>query len=264
MVNSDLPQELSSKVGPFLQEFQNLSRSVLQKKNLNLLLMPMFRNHNQFVAIDTSTVHVIYTTEGVTSSIVSGMERDFRKRGSIGKNDIIKVCVNELGYKDIQYFGFPASLLDQQSQVRKIEIERIVNQYIQSKLQPIVQLSKLGLSESMTYLQNAKARFETKTPEGYADCKSNCRNSLVSCMKALTGEEKIREGAKLLKKKGIFGERESELIDIFGQLLTKLYNIASKKGPHPPLSSDEEDALLVLSLTQSILNYIATKALKKN
>lgn len=263
MVSSNLPNELSSKLGPFLQEFNNLSKSILTNRGMSLQIIPMFRNHNQFVAIDSSTIHLVLTTEGVTSSIVSGTERDLRQNGSIPKNNIIKACVNELGYKDIHYFGFPIFLLDQSTQKRKTEIERVINQYIQSKIQPLVRLSKIGLDEAMTYLKNARERFETKTPQGYADCKSNCRNALVSCIKALTGQEKMREGVKILSKKGLMGERESELVESLGELLSKLYNVASKKGSHPPLPSNEEDALLALNLTEAVLNFIATKALKE-
>lgn len=264
MVNSDFPNDLSQKVLSLIGEFTSLAREILQNERLNPLLMPMLRSHNSFVAVDSATVHVVYTTEGVNSAIVSGMERDLRNRGALTQKQIVEGCVRELAYKDIHYFGFPVALLDQTKDARKATIEQVIRQYINLKIQPLIKLSKLGLSESLTYLSNAKSRFDTKTAEGYADCKSNCRNAMVSCIKALTDQENLKEGAKILGKKGLIGEREEELITVFGELLAKLHNLASKKGPHPPLSNDEEDALLVLSLTESILNYIATKVLKGN
>lgn len=263
MVSSNLPNDISAKIHPLVDEFTNLAREILQKQNLNQLLMPMFKNHNNFIAIDSENLHAVYTTEGVTSAIVSGTERDLRNKGTFTQNQIADVCVKQLGYKDIHYFGFPIDLLDQTKDVRKPSLENIINQYIQSRIRPLIALANLGLTESMKYLQNAKARFDTKTAEGYADCKTNCRNALISCTKALTGQENLREGAKLLAKQGYFGEREEELIDSLGDLMSKLYNLASKKGPHPPLSEDEEDALLVLGMTENMLNYISKKALKK-
>jgi hypothetical protein len=236
---------------------------MLQSQNLNPLLMPMFKNHNEFIGIDSATVHVVYTTEGVTSAIVSAVEKDLRYKEGLTQRWIIEACVRELGYKDIHYFCFPVSLLDQPSDIRKPALEQIINQYIQARIQPLTKLADLGLSEALTYLQNARARFETRTPEGYADCKSNCRNSLVSCIKALTGQENIREGVKILGNRGVIGEREEELVEAFGELLSKLYAVASKKGAHPPLAREEEDAELVLDLTTSILNYIARKVLKE-
>jgi len=262
IINSNLPNELSSKIHALSKEFTNLAHQMLQSQGLSVLLMPMFRNHNQFIGIDQQTIHVVYTTEGVTSTIVSGVERDLRSKGSLTKKQVIEACVRELGYKDIHYFGFPVSLLEQTSEARKSALVQIINQYIQVKIQPLIRLNNLGLSEALRYLQNARARFETKTPEGYADCKTNCRNVLVSAIKALTGQENVREGIKILGKQGLLGEREEELIRAFGEFLAKLYSVASKKGPHPPLTIEEEDAELVLSLTTSILNYIVNKAIK--
>lgn len=263
IVSSNLPNDVSSKIRKLLGEFRNLARQMLQSQNLNPILMPLFRSHNQFIGIDSTTVHAVYTTEGVTSTIVSGAESDLRNKGTLTQKQVVEACVREFGYKDIHYFAFPVIWLDQPPEVRKPFLERLINQYIQVRIQPLIKLTNLGLSEAWTYLQNARARFETKTPAGYADCKSNCRNALVSCIKALTGQENVREGARILGKQGLMGEREEEVIKAFGELLAKLYSVASKKGPHPPLAMDEEDAELVLGLTTTILNFIANKAIKK-
>ena len=261
-VRSDIPRDIASKIHALLKDFTQVAHERLQKLGLNLLLFPMFINHNQFIGIDSSAVHVVYTTEGVTSAIISGMERDFRGRGSLTKEQIIKSCVSELGYKDIHYFCFSIALLDQSSEERKACLQQLVDGYIQGRIQPLVILNNLGLTEAMRYLHNARARFDTKTPEGYSDCKANCRNALVSAIKALTGKENIREGVKELAKQDILGEREEELVDAFANLLTALYGVASKKGAHPPLATEEDDAELVLNLTQSILNYVANRAIR--
>jgi len=124
-------------------------------------------------------------------------------------------------------------------------------------------LDKLAFSESYRYLKNAEDRFNTKTAEGYSDCKANCRNALMSALKTLTGKEDIREAAKELAKQGILGKREQEFIESFSDLLVKLHGLASKKGPHPPMTREEGDAELVLSITTSIISYITNQATRQ-
>jgi hypothetical protein len=262
MVSSNLPNELSSKIRALLGEFANIARTQLQSQSLNLLLFPIFKNHNQFIGLDASTLHVIYTTEGVTSSIISGVERDLRSSGSLTQKQIVEACIGELGYKNIYYFGFPSSLLDQKTTDRMPYLRHQVDQYIQARIRPLLLLDSLGLGEAIQYIQNARARFDTKTPTGYSDCKTNCRNAIVSAIKALTGKENIREGVKMLGKHGIIGEREEELIEAFADFLVKLHGVASKKGPHPPLATEEEDTQLVLNITENLLTYIANRAIK--
>lgn len=122
---------------------------------------------------------------------------------------------------------------------------------------------KLAFSESYQYIQEAKARFDTKTAVGYSGCKANCRNALVSALTTLTGKEDVREAAKELGKQGILGKREEELIESFGELLVKLYGLASKKGSHPPMTRQADDAELVLGITTSILNYVTNEAIRQ-
>lgn len=127
---------------------------------------------------------------------------------------------------------------------------------------PVV-LDKLAFSEASQYIQEAKARFDTKTAVGYSGCKTNCRNALMSALKTLTGKEEISEATKELGKQGILGKREEEFIEIFGKLLVKLHGLASKKGPHPPMTIEEDDAELVLDITTAILNYVTNQAVKR-
>jgi len=262
MVSSNLPTDLSSKIHTLLGELTVVARQQLKSQGLNPLLLPMFRNHNQFIGVDDSAVHVIYTTEGVTSSIVSGVERDLRDKGRLTQKQIVEACIRELGYKDIYYFGFPSSLLDQEANVRRPYLEQLIDQHIQAKIRPLILLDRVGLGEAIQYLQNARSRFETKTPIGYSDCKTNCRNAILSAIKALTGKENVREGVKELGSQGILGEREEELIEAFANFFAKLHGVASKKGPHPPLATEEEDAELVLNITSNLLTYIANRVIK--
>lgn len=113
--------------------------------------------------------------------------------------------------------------------------------------------------EALRYLKNAKKRIKTKTPEGYSDCKANCRNALDSMLQALTGKEIVREAAKYLHTQGILGEREEEFVKTFGDLLVILHRIDSKKGSHPPMTRNAQDAKLALNLTEGIVNYIMSQ-----
>jgi len=130
-----------------------------------------------------------------------------------------------------------------------------------SQRHPVV-LDKLVFSESYQYLENAKARFDTKTAVGYSDCKANCRNALMSALKTLTDKEEVSEAARELGRQGILGKREKEFTETFNKLLVILHGVVSKKGPHPPMTRNEDDAELALSITTSIITYITNQATK--
>jgi len=128
---------------------------------------------------------------------------------------------------------------------------------------PPAVLDKLAFSESYQYLENAKARFHTKSAVGYSDCKVNCRNALMSALKTLTGKGEVSEAARELGRQGILGKREKEFTETFNKLLVILHGLDSKKGSHPPMTREEGDAELVLGITTSILNYVTNQAIKR-
>lgn len=117
--------------------------------------------------------------------------------------------------------------------------------------------------ESQKYLKNAEKHFKNKTPEGYSDCKSNCRNALMSALKELTGRDNVKQAAQELRTQGILGEREEDFTNKLNELLTILHGIDSKKGSHPPMTENENDAKLALDLTTTMLNYIIVQTVKK-
>lgn len=127
---------------------------------------------------------------------------------------------------------------------------------------PIREIAKDGyaFNEAFRYLKNAKRRIKTKTPEGYSDCKANCRNALMSILQALTIKENVKEAAKELHDQGIFGEREEEFVITFDKLLRILHGIDSKGGSHPPMTRNENDAELALGITTSVINYIINQS----
>jgi hypothetical protein len=117
-------------------------------------------------------------------------------------------------------------------------------------------LLQAGFQESYQYLQNARIRLGSGTPEGFADCIANCRNSLVSAVKAVTGQENVRNGIKEMAKQGYFGEREEEVFEALENFMAKLHNLLSKSGPHPPMPSKLQ-AEFALGLTEASLTFLA-------
>jgi hypothetical protein len=122
------------------------------------------------------------------------------------------------------------------------------------------EIERHSFSEAYKYLKNAKRRFNTKTPEGYSNCKADCRNGLMSALKTLTGMNTIKEAATELHRQGILGKREEEFYKTFGNLLVILHGIDSKKGSHPPMERNEDDAELALNITRDIIEYIISQA----
>ncbi len=126
-----------------------------------------------------------------------------------------------------------------------------------------LEIDRYSFSEAHRYLKNAKRRIKNKTPEGYSDCKANCRNALMSTLQTLTGKEKVREAATELSKQGILGKREEEFTETFEKLLVLLHGLDSKKGSHPPMTRNEDDAELALGITTSVVNYLINQAIKQ-
>jgi len=262
MVSSNLPQEETQKVHSLLEEFERIFGEKVNSRKLNPNLFPLFRFHNTFFGVDASRVHLVYTTEGVSSPVVALTIRDLRSQGILTQEQVCSGCVNQLGFKDICYFSFPTGLLDVDEKTRKLFLEQASNQFIERQMRQIAKIKKLGLTEAFRYFQNAQQRFYTKTPEGYSNCKTDCRNAIDSALSSLSGTSDIKKAVKILGKKGVIGKREDELITAFENLLAKMKGVLSKKGPHPPMATEEEDAELALNITEALLNYLAKRALR--
>jgi len=260
--NSDLPQEEEDKVRSLLEEFESAFRENVNSKKLNPNLFPMFRFHHTFIGVDASGVHLVYTTEGISSPVGALTIRDLRSQGILTQEQVCNACVNELGFKDINYFSFPVGLLDIDEKSKKLFLQQASKQFIETQMRQIAGIEKLGLTEAFRYLQNARQRFYTRTPEGFSNCKTDCRNAILSALSSLSGTDDVRKAVKILGKKGIMGGKEEELIMAFENLLAKMKYVLSKKGPHPPMAAEEEDAELALDIAQALLTYVAKRALR--
>lgn len=261
-VSSNLSQDETQKVQTLMREFETTFGENVESRRLNPNIFPMFRFHHIFVGVDASSIHFVYTTEGVSSPVVSLTVRDLRSQGILTQEQVCNACVSELGFKDIFYFAFPIGLLDVDEKSRKLFLQLASKQFIETQLRQIATIEKLGLKEAFKYLQNAQKRYDTKTPEGYSDCKTNCRSAIYSAMSALAGTQNIRKAVGILSRKGIIGAREKELVEAFENLLAKFKDVLSKKGPHPPMATEEEDAELALSITKALLTYLVKRSIK--
>jgi len=261
-VSCDLPQEEEDKVQSLLKEFERTFGENVDSRKLNPNLFPMFRFHHIFIGVDASWVHFVYTTDGVSSPVVALTVRDLRSQGILSQEQVCSSCVSQLGFKDIYYFSFPIGLLDVDEKTRKLFLEKASNQFIEKQIRQIANIEKLGLTEAFRYLQNAQQRFYTRTPEGYSNCKTDCRNAIFSALSSLSGSDDVRKAVKILGKKGVIGRREEELITAFENLLAKMKDVLSKKGPHPPMASEEEDAELALNITKALLTYLTKRSTK--
>jgi len=250
-------------VQSLLKDFKRIFGKNVDSRKLNPNLFPMFRFHHIFVGVDASKIHLVYTTEGVSSPVVALNMRDLRSQGMLSQEQVCNACVSQLGFKDVYYFSFPIGLLDVDEKTRKLFLEQASDQFIEAQIRQIANIEKLGLTEAFRYLQNAQQRFHTRTPEGYSNCKTDCRNAIVSTLSSLSGTDGIRKAVKILGKKGFIGGREEELITAFENLLVKMQGVLSKKGPHPPMATEEEDAELALNITQALLTYLTKRALRK-
>jgi len=248
-------------VQTLLENFKRAFGEIVETRKLNPNIFPMFRFHHIFVGVDASNIHLVYTTEGVSSPMVALTVRDLRSQGILTQEQICNACVNNLGFKDIFYFAFPIGLLDVDEKSRKLFLQSVSKQFTEAQLRQIAIIEKLGLKEAFRYLQNAQKRYDTKTPEGYSDCKTNCRSAIYSALSALTGTQNIRKAVGILHSKGIIGAREKELVQAFENLLVKFKDVLSKKGPHPPMAT-EEGAELALSVTKTLLTYLAKRSIK--
>jgi hypothetical protein len=143
-----------------------------------------------------------------------------------------------------------------------VEIDRKKKRESAKDSQAPAILDKFAFSEAYKYLENAKARLDTKTLGGYSNCKADCRNALMSALKTLTGKDTIREATKELHRQGILGEREEEFTKTFDNLLGILHGIDSKKGSHPPMERSEDDAKLALNITTSVIDYIVNQCMR--
>ena len=153
----DLPQEEANKVSSLLKDLERTFRENIDSKKLNPNLFPIFKFHHIFIGVNASEIHIVYTTEGVSSPVVALTIKDLRAHGILTQEQVCGACVNELGFKDISmYFSFPIGLLDVDEKSRRLFLEQAFNQFVETQMRQFAHIEKLGLMEAFRYLQNAR------------------------------------------------------------------------------------------------------------
>lgn len=253
--SSDFSEDINNRLHLILGTYESSLREETQRARVPIANFPILRPHNRFVGVDSGTIHIVLSLKDTSPTSRQEIFRDLRARGGLNPQSLVDACRREFGFEDIQYLSFPEPFLVMPEQALKEKIRAFASSEVMTTQKRIAELLQAGFQESYQYLQNARIRLSSGTPEGFADCIANCRNSLVSAVKAVTGQESIRNGIKEMAKQGYFGEREQELFEAMEYFMAKLYNMLSKAGPHPPMPSRLQ-AEFALGLTDVSLTFL--------
>lgn len=249
--------ELKDKLNQFYNRFLVEHKKVLKAHGFSLRTTLYGQPHDAAVGIDTVSV-IIVACKG-TSTDTSSTEHylDLTTYGTVQPYDLIQSVAREFGWQNMTHLVFSRALLNATDEEQKREFVRL-SEDIVGTIEKKQELARtLGITEALTYLENARKRFDMGEPAGYSDCKANCRNALLSLIQTLTQTDRIRDGIKKLHSEGLLGERETEIVESIEDLTARLHGLASKTGSHPPMA-DADDALFTLRLTDAVVTYITS------
>lgn len=253
--DNKLSEEMHQQLGQLYSRFLQELRKMLDKSRLSPRITLFGQPHDAIIALDQETILVVASKGTATSSTSTEWYYDFSSKGKITPEEVMRSATKEFGLTRMSYLRFNRSLLEQSEEEQKKEF-RVMSEKIVAEIQKMRKTANdLGITEAITYLENARARFDEGGSTGYSDCKANCRNAILSLMKSLAGTDRIRGAVKKLHKEGLLGEREAEVVEAVENLLAKIHELASKKGAHPPLA-EEDEALFTLKLTEAAVEYI--------
>jgi hypothetical protein len=210
--------------------------------------------HDSVTSLVLKSVVLVISKGTATDATSTDSYGDFRSQPMVTAEDLIRDSRTAFGWVDVTYWVFDVSIFTD-ADARKSAFVAAAEKTLSEIGQKASLTKQLGISEAMTFLQNARSRFESGSPAGYNDCKANCRSALSSLITGLSGERDTRTGIKTLAARGDLGEREAESVQAIEDLVGALKGLASKKGAHPPLG-DEVDAAFTLRLTEATCDYL--------
>ncbi len=254
--SSDFKEDVNNRLQLILNTYESSLREETQRARVPIADFPILRPHNRFVGVDGNRIHIVLSFRDTSPTSRQEVFRDLRSKGNLDSQAVVDACRRDLGFQDILYLSFPGVFLDIPEQELKDKLRSSASSQVATTGQQIGDFMRAGFQESYEYLRNARLRLRSATPEGYADCVANCRNSLVSAVKAITGQESVRNGIKEMTKRRYFGEREEELSLALENFMAKLYNVLSKAGPHPPMATRLHGEL-ALGLTEVSVTFLA-------
>lgn len=260
--SSELSDEENKRLLLVIGCYSDSVREKAQKLKVPIQYFPILRPHNRFIGLDSSRIHVVLSFKDATPSSMDERIKDFRAKGVLDPQALINACTRDLGYTDITYLSFPSEFFGLPEEELKERLEKIADGEVNKVYSELSLLNQAGLTEAFEYLSSARTRLNSGQATGFGDCKSNCRNALVSAIKAITGQEKVRDGIKVMSQEGYFGEREEDFFLALEKMLSAIYQVQTKKGPHIPMPVYLE-AEFCLRLTEASIDFLARSKLAK-
>lgn len=247
-------QAVRTELQKFQREFIACIAERVSARGLNPRAVLITSPHDSVTCATAASVVLVISKGTATDAMSTDSYGDFRSRTEVTAQALIRDSRSAFGWSDIAYWVFDATCFTDAA-ARKAAFETAADKFADEIGQKLNLGKKLGISEALTFLQNARSRFESGSLAGYNDCKANCRSALVSLVTGLSGEHDTRRGIKALAERKELGETDAACVQAIEDLVGALKGMASKKGAHPPLS-DENDAAFTLRLTEATFDYL--------
>lgn len=256
-----ISDERLEQLQEFYKRFLGEHRKALEDSGL-LLRATLFGQHHDAIIAITSSSLVVVAAKG-TSTDGSSTDRylDSSSEPQVTRLELMRSAAREFGWQDMASLEFSVELLEAAEDQQRDEARHVSEMMVGQMRKKQKVANALGVTEALTYLENAKARFDAGGAAGFSDCKANCRNAILSLVRGLTGTDNLRNGVKKLDKEGLLGEREAEVVKAIEDLVVKLHGLASKTGTHPPMAT-EDDARFALTLAEATVEYLVRTVAK--
>ena len=133
MTGGNLPDDLTKKVDTLLDEFLECTNSEVRARQLRSAIVRSMLPCNLVVILDAATLWVAAQKQ---AGMPSTSTLDFRQQ-QFPMEEIFTAAKWEFGLDDPFVIAFPATLLDQPTDQRKLALEAIAKSHIESELQRV-------------------------------------------------------------------------------------------------------------------------------
>jgi hypothetical protein len=258
---ASVSDERFDQLQEFYRRFLSEHRKALKDAGVPLRATLFGRHHDAIIAITSSSLVVVAAKGTSTDGSSTDRYLGFSSQPEVTRTELMRSAAREFGWQDMASLEFSLGLLEAAEDQQRDEARR-VSEIMVDQMRGKQKVAKaLGVTEALTYLDNARSRFEAGGASGFSDCKANCRNAILSLVRGLTGTDNLRNGVKKLDKEGLLGGREAEVVKAIEDLVAKLHGLASKTGTHPPMAT-EEDARFALALAEATVQYLVRTVAK--
>ncbi|HLW59607.1 MAG TPA: hypothetical protein VKV57_06730 [bacterium] len=256
--HSDLPAPDREALEDFMNVVIQAAQTQLKSHGLSRTRLQWEHPHHRYVWYGPMVVVIVGDpASGDTASL---RYKDARNQSDVDPQIVMREVQREFGFQNPFLIAFPRTAVNATGKIRRDAVEAVAQRLTRDIIMLHELSSKLGITEAVTYLTNARRRFEEGTAEAMGDVKTNCRNAIESLIRTITGTTNFAKGKQALVKQGIFNQHEAAFVDALASLLEAFFNVTSRPGSHPPLPS-REDASFVLQVTEATVQYVAQRAL---